>query len=191
MAIDSGLTVQASDIERRGGLQYVGIIGQADVTAATADSTAGKHEYTRINDDSTAVMHLFEMKEGSGSLAVSGSKENGTMMFEQTISFYIPNCSSQHLHELEQLKHEPIICAAYDYNGEVYMVGLSEAYKNEDAITRNQTYAMMTGLEVSTGAAIGDEQGVTVTITCRAGELPRKFTGTATLDTSASTLTLD
>ena len=31
-----------------------------------------------------------------------------------------------------------------------------------------------------TGAALGDENGVTVTITCSSGELPRLFTGTFT-----------
>lgn len=188
MAIDSGLTVQASDIERRGGLQYVAICTQANITAATADSAAGKHEYTSITD--ADVLYLFELKNGTGSISVSGSKENGTMMFEQTVSFYVPAVTSEHLHELEQLKHEALVCVGVDFNNEYWVIGLSEAYKNEDAIGRNQTYATMTGLEVNSGAALGDEQGATVTITCSAGELPRKYTGTPTLDTSAGTLTL-
>lgn len=191
MAIDSGITVVASDLAKRGGLHYVGIIGQASVTEAVADDSAGVHAYTGLNGAGTAAFHLFEIGEGSGSMGVSASRENGTMMFEQTVSFFIPNCSNEHLHELEQLKHEPIIVAAVDYNGNTYMVGLSEAYKNTNDITKNQTVAYMTGLEVATGAAVGDAHGVTVTITCTAGELPRVFTGTTTLDVSAGTLTLD
>jgi len=186
MAIESGLTITAADVEKRGGLQYVSVASSTRVTGVTTDDS-DDHAYSDINladgDNSAGAdtMWVFELKNGSGSLSVSGSKENGTMMFEQTVSFYVPNISSAHLKALENLKHEPLVCIAQDFNGADYVVGLSEAYKHNDVYARNQTYATMTGLEVSTGAALGDETGCTVTITCTSGELPRAFTGTSTI----------
>lgn len=191
MAIDSGLTITAADIEKRGGLQYVSIASSTRVTTTTPDDS-DDHAYSAIvladGDGSVGAntMRVFELKNGTGSLSVTATKENGTMMFEQTISFYVPHISSAHLKALENLKHEPLVCLAQDFNGNDYVVGLSEAYKNEDVIARNQTYATMTGLEVSTGAALGDQTGCTVTITCMAGELPRQFTGTSTMATDTS-----
>ena len=190
MAIESGLTITAADIERRGGLQFVSIASSTRVTAAPPDDS-DDHAYTAItladgdNSAGANTMWIYELKNGSGSLSVTGTKENGTMMFEQTISFYVPNISSAHLRKLENLQDEPLVCLVQDFNGADYVVGLSETYKNEDVYARNQTYASMTGLEVSTGAAQGDETGCTVTITCMAGELPRSFSGTSTMDTAA------
>ena len=47
MAIESGLTITAADIERRGGLQFVSIASSTRVTAATPDDS-DDHAYTAI-----------------------------------------------------------------------------------------------------------------------------------------------
>ena len=45
-------------------------------------------------------------------------------------------------------------------------------------------------MEGGTGAALGDENGLTVTITAQSGELPRVCSNTITYDTAAGTATL-
>ena len=44
-------------------------------------------------------------------------------------------------------------------------------------------------MEGGTGAAYSDESGMTITLTARQFELPRKYIGTVTVDTSALTAT--
>ena len=112
-------------------------------------------------------------------------------MFEHTISFYIPHINSAHLRCLDAMKNEHIVVVAQGYDGNTYCIGLSEAYGLEDSTLGNvQMFATLSSVEGGTGAALGDENGVTVTITCMSGELPRVSANTITLDTAAGTMTL-
>ena len=55
---------------------------------------------------------------------------------------------------------------------------------------RSQTYATIQSIEGGTGAAYGDENGVTVTIACTQYELPRTYTtGTLTIDNDGTATT--
>ena len=54
----------------------------------------------------------------------------------------------------------------------------------------SQMYATLTSIEGGTGAALGEENGVTVTISCSSGELPRIVTSTVTVNQSSGTVTL-
>jgi|11_taG_2_1085331.scaffolds.fasta_scaffold00424_8 hypothetical protein len=179
MAIET-LTVAASDLEIRGGLQYIAIGKLSAVSAITFTDTADTaHGISAIGGlTSSNVALLFDLKQGTGSLSTSGSKDGGTIMFEHTVSFYVPNCSNQHFRALQTLNNENLVVVTEDYNGTNHCIGLSKAYKNADEITNQQMYARLSAVEGGTGAALGDENGVTVTITCSSGELPRLFTGT-------------
>jgi len=187
MAIEN-LSLAHTDLEIRGGLQYVGLMLREDLGAVTFDSAGDDHS---VALNATDVFQLFDLKQGTGSLSTAGTKEGGTIMFEHTVSFYVPNISSAHLSNLETLVNENLVVYCQDYNGAKYIVGVSDAYKLEDSTTGNiQMYARVSAIEGGTGAALGDENGVTVTITCSAGELPRACTSTITLDTSAGTATV-
>lgn len=175
MAIEN-LSIAHTDLEVRGGLQYVaiGLLSQASAMGFD-DSAVHTMSYT-----AAAALELFDLKQGTGSLTTSGSKEGGTILFEHTVSFYVPNCSNAHFRALQTLNNENIIVFTEDYNGVNHCIGLSSAYKQENDVTNVQMYARVSAIEGGTGAALGDENGVTVTITCSSGELPRLFTGTFT-----------
>jgi hypothetical protein len=68
---------------------------------------------------------------------------------------------------------------------------MSQAFSLEDSTLGNvQMRARLSAMEGGTGAALGDENGLTVTITAQSGELPRVCSNTITYDTAAGTATL-
>jgi len=111
-------------------------------------------------------------------------------LFEHTVSFYVPNCSNAHLAALHSLMNKNLVVIVQSFAGEKFVIGASNEYALSDDIANVQMYARMTSIEGGTGAALGDENGVTVTIAAQSGELPRLFTGTFTPDPSAGTVTV-
>ena len=189
MAIEN-LSIAHSDLEIRGGLKYVGV-GLLSNVASVA--FADDHQATLTSTDDTAYA-LFDLKQGTGSLSTSGSKEGGTIMFEHTISFYVPNCSGAHLKALESMRNQHLVVVTQDHNEtpQQFVVGISDAYSLDDSTLGNvQMIATLSSIEGGTGAALGDENGVTVTITCMSGELPRICGNTVTVDTSTGAMTVD
>lgn len=186
MAIEN-LVIAHDDLEVRGGLQYVaiGLLSQASAMGFD-DTNVHTMSYT-----AAAALELFDLKQGTGSLTTSGSKEGGTIMFEHTVSFYVPNCSSAHLRALETLKDKDLVVIAQQYNGNAFTIGMSKAFALEDSTLGNvQMRARLSAIEGGTGAALGDENGLTVTIVAQSGELPRVCSNTITLDTAQGTATL-
>ena len=195
MAIEH-LSVDANDLEVRGGLQYVAITLFEDATSFTFQDGVGQHQVSGVANVGDA--RLFDLKQGTGSLTTTGTKEGGTLLFEHTVTFFVPNMSAQHMKALEELKNNNllVICGTYanrhtdqtlveggsqdGSNGARYIIGASKAFALEDDSGNQQMYATLTSIEGSTGAAFGDENGVTVTITAQSGEMPRVFKGTFT-----------
>ena len=177
------LSIAAADYEVRGGLQYVAITTFEDADGDTKIQV-GQHAVSAIAGVGNAV--LFDLQEGTGSLSTSGSKDGGTILFEHTVSFYVPNCSTAHLSAIESLRNENLIVWGQSYAGKVYIIGVSEAYKLEDDISNQQMFATFSSVEGGTGSALGDDNGLTVTLTAQSGELPREFTGTFTLPTDGA-----
>jgi len=190
MAIEA-LNVNASDLELRGGLRYIAITTFDDATDVTFDDS-GDHAVSAVAGVGDA--KLFDLKQGTGSLTTSGTKEGGTIMFEHTVSFFVPRVSSAHMRALESMKNTRLMVFVQDYNTgteqNTYVIGCSKEYALEDDFKNDQMYATLTSIEGGTGAALGDENGVTVTLTAQSGELPRAFTGTFTPDSSAGTVTI-
>tara|TARA_R110002074_G_scaffold334919_2_gene505335 strand:- start:493 stop:774 length:282 start_codon:yes stop_codon:yes gene_type:complete len=92
---------------------------------------------------------------------------------------------------LETLKDQDLVVVAKGYDGNAFALGMSEAFGLEDSTLGNvQMRARLSAIEGGTGAALGDENGLTVTITAQSGELPRVCSNTITLDTNAGTATL-
>ncbi len=186
MAIEA-IGVTHEDLEVRGGLKHIAI-GEFGVTSAvTFDSAAGDHHISALTNGG---MKLFELKQGTGSLTTTGTKEGGTIMFENTVTFYVPRISDDHLAALYELANKDLICIVEAFEGTKYVVGVSEEYKLSTDVANNQMYARMTSIEGGTGAALGDENGVTVTITAMSGELPRTYTGTYNPNPSGGTVAL-
>jgi len=189
MAIEN-LALATTDFEKRGGLRHIGLCATSNLTPTfTAADAANSHAVALVD---SSPLELFDLKQGTGSLTTSGSKENGVMMFEHTLSFYIPNCSNEHFGNLQKLLQEQIAAVVVDHNDQAFLIGMSAAFQHTTGSSsfNNQMYATMTSLEGGTGAALGDENGVTVTITCSSGELPRTVSSTITVDHAAGTMAL-
>ena len=93
------------------------------------------------------------------------------------------------MHELQEMLNECMMAIIVTTNGEKLVVGLSEKYANEDVIFRNQTFLNLASMEGGTGAAFADQNGLTINLLARQFELPRQYSGTLTVDTSALTAT--
>ena len=111
MAIEK-ISVVHSDMERRGGLKHLGVCLFSDISAVTFDTTSN-HTITTITE---ANVKLFELKQGTGSLTSSGTKEGGTIMFEHTITAFIPNMSDAHMSAVDVLSNENLVVFATDFN---------------------------------------------------------------------------
>ena len=186
MSIEAiGVTHQ--DLEVRGGLKHVAIGLFSGTSAVTFDSAGGDHLISALTNTG---MKLFELKQGTGALTTTGTKEGGVIMFENTVTFYVPNISDDHLAGLHSLMNKDLICIVESFESTKFVVGVSEEYKLSDDIAHQEGYARITSIEGGTGAALGDENGVTVTLSAMSGELPRTYTGTYTPDPSAGTVAL-
>ena len=163
MAIEK-ISVIHSDLERRGGLKHLGVCLFSDISAVAFDTTSN-HTITTITE---ANVKLFELKQGTGSLTSSGTKEGGTIV----------------------LSNENLVVFATDFNDVTYVVGLSSKYSLTGDIANDQMYCRLSGVEAATGAALGDENGVTLTFTAMSGELPYLLTPAVTIDASAGTFSI-
>mgnify|MGYP003111721619 FL=1 len=186
MAIEN-IAVVHTDMEQRGGLKALGVFMFSDISAITFD-TDGNHQITALTD---ANGKLFELKQGTGSLTSTGTKEGGTIMFEHTVTAYIPNLSDAHLSAIDNLSNRNLVVMCQDYNDNTYAVGLSQKFHVGPATdAHNQMYARLSSVELSTGAALGDETGATITFTCSSGELPYLIEDAVTIDAAAGTFSI-
>lgn len=193
MAIDAGLAVGCTDLQRTGGISQIVLRTMLTGDIVTYDNAAGKHGISSIKKAGPADAtdwHVFEFTNETPTMNIAATKENGSTSFECTLSFYLPLMNETKFHELQNLLNTCMMGIVVDTNGNNYVLGISEKYQNEDVNPfRNQTYLNLSGMEGSTGAAYSEENGITVTLMARQFELPRLYTGTLTVDTAALTAT--
>ena len=211
MAIDTGIRVLCDDLNRSGGITQIYLRSWAAGDAATFVDTSGLHGISSIVDTgaSTATWRMFDAKAETATLDIAATKENGTTAFECTLSWYIPrmggaSTTEQNLakfHELQTLLDTCMMAMATDSNGTHWVIGVSEKFSvgavpgisgnSSDQIYRSQTFADLTGMEGSTGAAYQDENGITVTLMAKQYELPRAYSGSLTPTISSGTAVTD
>ena len=190
MAIDKGIGVECSNLQSTGGITQI-LLRSWDINDAVVyGNSTGEHDIDSIlTSASAANWFVFENKNETGALTVNGTKENGSTAFECTLSFMIPQINNDRFAEFQAMLDTCMMGAVKDTNGSWWIVGASEKYANEDVQAKNQTYLNLASMEGGTGAAYSDESGMTITLTARQFELPRKYIGTVTVDTSALTAT--
>jgi len=115
----------------------------------------------------TFTAYKYELKGNSSfEQAITSSRENGTTFFEQTLNLTLKKLSKEDNKELKLLAFGRPHVAVEDYNGNVFVMGLEHG-------------AEVTGGSISTGAAMGDLSGYTVTLA--ASELkPANFVSSPT-----------
>jgi len=116
----------------------------------------------------TFTAYKYELKGNSSfEQAITSSRENGTTFFEQTLNLTLKKLSKEDNKELKLLAFGRPHVAVEDYNGNVFVMGLEHG-------------AEVTGGSISTGAAMGDLSGYTLTLA--ASELkPANFVDSPTV----------
>src|SRR5210317_1932173 len=127
---------------------------------------------TKTDDEITDLSGTFtafkyELKGNSSfEQTVNASRENGTVFYEQTLNLTLKKLSKEDNKELKLLAFGRPHVAVEDYNGHVFVMGLEHG-------------AEVTGGSISTGAAMGDLSGYTLTLS--ASELkPANFVSAPT-----------
>ena len=190
MAIDKGIGVECSNLQSTGGIEQILLRSWTTNDAVVYGNAASEHDIDSIlTSSSAAAWFVFESKNETGALAVSATKENGSTAFECTISFMIPQINNDRFAEIQAMLDTCMMGMVKDTNGSWWVIGASEKYANEDVASKSQTFLNFTSAEGGTGAAYSDESGMTVTLTARQFELPRKYIGTVDVNTSALTAT--
>jgi len=115
----------------------------------------------------TFTAYKYELKGNSSfEQAITSSRENGTTFFEQTLNLTLKKLDKETNKELKLLAFGRPHVAVEDYNGNVFVMGLEHG-------------AEVTGGSISTGAAMGDLSGYTLTLA--ASELkPANFVSSPT-----------
>ena len=111
-------------------------------------------------------------------------------MYEQTLTFFAPNVKDDTLSAIEKIGNEQCVAIIQMFSGEKLVMGASDKYKDSSDDFNVKHYARLSSVEVNTGAALGDDNGVTVTLTCTSGELVRSLSSTLNIDSSAGTITI-
>ena len=190
MAIDKGIGVECSNLQSTGGITQLLLRSWTSNDAVVYGNAASEHDIDSIlTSSSAAAWFVFENKNETGALTINATKENGSTAFECTLTFMVPQINNDRFAEFQAMLDTCMMGMVQDTNGLWWVVGASEKYANEDVAAKSQTYLNFTSAEGGTGAAYSDESGMTITLTARQFELPRKYIGTVTVDTSALTAT--
>tara|TARA_R100000781_G_scaffold106494_1_gene70539 strand:+ start:163 stop:744 length:582 start_codon:yes stop_codon:yes gene_type:complete len=190
MAIDKGIGVECSNLQSTGGITQILLRTWQTADVVVYGNAASEHDIDSIKTSTNpADWFVFENKNETGALTVNATKENGSTAFECTLTFMIPQINNDRFAEIQAMLDTCMMGAVKDTNGSWWVIGASEKYANEDVQAKSQTYLNFTSAEGGTGAAYSDESGMTVTLTARQFELPRKYIGTVDVNTSALTAT--
>jgi len=176
MAIDTGLAITCADLQATGGIKRI-LIRAWTAGDAVVYGAAGVHTITSIQDTGAvnADWGVYEFKNETPALTVTGTKEMGSTSFECGLSFFLPKLEYNKFSLIESITNSCLMVIAIDTNDTAFVLGVSEKYENAADATRNQTYAQLAGVEAASGAAYSDESGVTISLTARQFEMPREF----------------
>ena len=189
MAIDTGIGVVCSNLQSTGGISQILLRSWANADVITYGNGAGEWDIDNIQSGGDAAWFVYEFKNETPALTIAATKENGSTSFECSLSFMVPQLGNDTFHALQDMLSECMMGIAIDTNGNAWVLGVSSKYANEDVANKSQTFLNMSSMEGGTGAAYSDEDGITVTLMARQFELPRKYVGTITVNTSALTAT--
>jgi len=175
MAIDTGLAITCADLQATGGIKRILIRAWSDTDIVDYSTT--DHTITSILSDTAteADWGVYEFKNETPALTVTGTKEMGSTSFECGLSFFLPKLEYNKFSLIESITNSCLMVIAIDTNDTAFVLGVSEKYENAADATRNQTYAQLAGVEAASGAAYSDESGVTISLTARQFEMPREF----------------
>ena len=107
-------------------------------------------------------------------MTISSSSELvGLSVNTITIEGYIPKITNDKLESLQSLLDAPLVGKVTTWDGVTYLVGWEESTSTSASST--EFPMVMSGLEVATGSSLSDQNGCTLTFTCKQVHLPATF----------------
>lgn len=166
-----GLAVGGNDHFAKGGVKKMEISsyvegGQSNLAVSAAGVATGTIG-TNIK--------TIEFKKESANMQVTASNDfgKGLTTFEIVIEGYVPDITKARLVELQSMVDVPLISKVYTWDGDVYLVGWDSVSSESNA--RTQFPLELTSAVADTGSGLSDENGVTLTFTCRQAKAPGEF----------------
>tara|TARA_R110002167_G_scaffold44747_4_gene134583 strand:- start:3262 stop:3828 length:567 start_codon:yes stop_codon:yes gene_type:complete len=175
MAITKGHEVLCCDRNRRGGLKNIWLMDKDNVTA----TTVADNIYTTFT--STNVFQ-FDFDRYTGQFNANATRENGSTVVSVELIFYIPKVTPAVNSTLDDLASSCgliAICESYADD----CAATAATYKfvlGYDEIFEAQAYLDFTSGEETTGAALQDANGATVTLSGDAAMYPLGLSATMT-----------
>jgi hypothetical protein len=147
-----------------GGIKAVYFINYGDITGLAYDDT----DTDVIDDLGALTAYKYELK-GANSLeeTANTSRENGTNFWEQVVTAILKKKDAQTNKEMKLLAYGRPHIVVEDYNGTAVIVGLEHGAE--------------VAVNTSTGAAMGDLNGYTITATAQE-RVPANFLKDAVKD---------
>ena len=153
MAITKGVNISCDDLKASGGIKQIYIRTWAATDIVLYTNSATDHGVSSIKTGASAADWFgFEFTNQNPALTVTGSKENGSTVYECSLSFMMPLMDAAKGARLQELMDTCMMALAVGNNGKIYVLGASQKYENEADQIRNQTYVSMSGLEANSGA---------------------------------------
>ena len=159
--LSAGRLVNCKDVV--GGIQTVYFIDYGDLTGfvLTADE---------ITDATASGQNLYryDLKGAGSSLeqAITSSSDNGTTFFEQTLTLSLPKLSKEDMVQFKLMAYGRPLVIVRDMNDNFVLCGKDHGMS-------------VSGGSITTGAAMGDMSGTTLTLTGQE-KLPANFISGAT-----------
>ena len=145
-----------------GGIKAVYFLDYGDITISY-DVT----DTDVVDDLGTVTAYKYELKGNSSfEQTITSSRENGTTFFEQTLNLTLKKLSKEDNKELKLLSYGRPHVVVHDYNGNAFLMGAEHG-------------AEVTGGTISTGAAMGDMSGYTLSMAAQE-QVPANFLEGAT-----------
>lgn len=167
----------------KGGLKLLEIaeVGAAGCSLAVNNAT---QTATGVLSTTASLIHSFEFEKESAKMSVSVQRTDSLNLYNVVIEGFVPKLSKDRLLSLESVMRAPngFFAKAYlwdDYsestgiNLDPYLIG----FDNTLAVSNSQTDfpCVLESLELDSGTALGDANGVTVKISCTMAHFPAQF----------------
>lgn len=168
MAITKGHEVLCCDRNRRGGLKNIWLMDKDKVTATAVTDNI----YTTFT--STDVFQ-FDFDRYTGQFNANASRENGSTVVSVELIFYIPKVTPAVNGTLDELASSCGLIAVCESYADDCVTPTADTYKfvlGYDEIFESQAYLDFTSGEETTGAALQDANGATVTLSGDAAMYP-------------------
>lgn len=140
-----------------------GTLGAETIVAGEITALAGNPEWFKFDVKGTSSLET----------AINSSRESGTTFYESTVTMSLTFQDKATQEQLKLITHARPHVAIEDYNGNYFLVGLENGGE-------------VTGGSISSGAAMGDLSGYSLTIVAQETAPPYFVTGSViTADVSA------